>query len=150
LASGQELLRVRGPTSPVFHLGFRPDGKALLAIDPEDTSLSAWDLATAKPVGRWTLQRLSAALAKGLLTKGNRTTLRVQAHWSGGLTQDVTRWAACGSLDEGVAVVKPGGRVEAIGAGRVVVTARYLGREAGVAVTVPYAAVDEFPRLPAV
>jgi hypothetical protein len=148
LVSGQEALRLRGPTSPVFHLGFRPDGKALLVTDPEDASLSAWDLATAKPLGRWTLQRLSATLDAGLLAKGNRTSLRVQAHWSGGLTQDVTRWAVCVSLDEGVAIVKPAGRLEAIGAGRAVVSVRYLGREAAVAVTVPYAALDSFPRLP--
>ncbi|HKB37744.1 MAG TPA: DUF1549 domain-containing protein [Gemmataceae bacterium] len=150
IASGQEALRLRGPANPGLHVGFRPDGKALLSADPEDGTLVAWDLATTKPLGRWALQRLSIAVGESVLPKGSRTKLRVQAHWSGGVTQDVTRWAACESVDGDVARVKPDGRVEALGAGRAVVAARYLGREAAVAVTVPYAALDNYPRLPTV
>lgn len=69
----------------------------------------------------------------------------VQAIWSDGLVQDVSKWALFDSSDNNVAEVANDGRLTAKGPGRTAVTVRFMGQVASVSVTVPFANISDFP-----
>ena len=69
----------------------------------------------------------------------------VQAVWSDGLVQDVTKWALFDSRDTDVAEVSADGRVLARGPGRTPVTVRFMGQVASLSITVPFTTVAESP-----
>ena len=69
----------------------------------------------------------------------------MQALWSDGLVQDVSKWALFDSSDNNVAEVANDGRLMAKGPGRTAITVRFMGQVASVSVTVPFANISDFP-----
>lgn len=69
---------------------------------------------------------------------GSDIALRVTAHWSDGVKQDVTRMAVYSSSDEPVAIVSPEGKVHGVRWGATSIQVRFLG--------VARAAFVAFPR----
>lgn len=81
------------------------------------------------------------------LQPGEALQLQVRAIWSNGLRQDATPWALYESNRDTVVEVTPAGSITARGPGRAAITVRHLGQVAAVSVTVPYAALPDFPVL---
>lgn len=88
---------------------------------------------------------LKLAAPELLLARNQSATLAVQAVWSDGVAQDVTKWALFDSRDNDVAEVSRDGRVIAKGPGRTPITVRFMGQVAATSITVPFATATEFP-----
>src|SRR5262249_24556657 len=63
---GQELLTLRGHTSPVHSLMFSPDGKTLLSA-AADRTVKTWDLEGGNPLTRMASPPSAAQAVKGLV-----------------------------------------------------------------------------------
>ncbi|MCX7421047.1 MAG: DUF1549 and DUF1553 domain-containing protein [Planctomycetia bacterium] len=71
--------------------------------------------------------------------------VNVEAIWSDGITQDVTRWALFDSGDNNVAEGANDGLIAGKGPGRTSMTVRFMGQVASVSVTVPFAMITDYP-----
>jgi hypothetical protein len=130
------------PTEVVPHVGgrrFEPDS-------PEYDVLSRW-ITSGMPAPRDTDARLlgiDVTPADQTLTPGATTTLHVNARYSSGIVEDVTRWSRFGSADETVAHVDAQGLVTVKGPGETAVSVNFLTGVALTRVRSPFPA--EVPR----
>ncbi|MDB5338134.1 MAG: Protein of unknown function (DUF1553)/Protein of unknown function [Planctomycetaceae bacterium] len=92
--------------------------------------------------------RLEVTSLERPLQLGEQMQLQVRVVWSDGSAQDATPWVLYESNSDRVAQVSSAGLITVRGAGRAAVTVRHLGQVAAVPVTVPYAALADFPALP--
>ena len=69
----------------------------------------------------------------------------VQATWEDGVTRDVTEWAQFDTLNEGVAVVTPDGKVTAKEHGETHIMVRFCGQATVVQITLPYKKLEKAP-----
>jgi hypothetical protein len=76
---------------------------------------------------------------------GETLSIRVEARFTDGKTEDVTKFCSFQSLDPQVASVDPTGRVEGKGVGDVAVVVRYRAYPAMMRVLVPRAVTSTFP-----
>lgn len=129
-------------------LAFAPDGKGLLVAEWGDVCVQRWELSSGQVSGEWVLTRLEVTPAELVLKVAEQAGLRVTAHWSGGLVQDVTRWAVFDSWDRNMVDIPVPGRVHGQAPGHTAITVRYQGRAAGVGVTVRPGEAKPFPELP--
>lgn len=133
----EESLMLLKPTGAVEH-----GGGVRFAVDsPEYRVLAGWigagmprprddDLAVIKVVS------FPDAVT---LAPGDRQQVTVQATYSDGRVEDVTRWAKFGSTDETVAKVDDAGRLKVEGRGEAAVTVWFSSLVARTTVTSPYA-----------
>ncbi len=84
------------------------------------------------------LERLSLFPPRAALQPGDQQRIVVQAYYSDGHVEDVTRWAKFNSADEAVATVDSSGLVDVVGYGEGAVTAWFASKIAIARVTVPY------------
>ncbi len=84
-----------------------------------------------------------------LMAPGEGQQLAVTAVWSDGRREDVTPTAQFDSLNDAVAAVTPAGLVTAKAAGETHVMIRFGGQVAVAQVTLPYAHIADYPKLPA-
>ncbi len=82
--------------------------------------------------------RLEVIPALTSLRPGAVQQLLVQAHFSDGHREDVTRWVSFTSTNEAVAKIDAKGLISVLGHGEGAVTAWYLSRIATASITVPY------------
>jgi len=146
---GRSLLLLKA-TGAVPHKG----GKRFEAGSPEYATLAAWIAAGAPSPADSDPRLTSLAVLPGhsRMQPGDRLALRVQATFSDGRVEDVTRWAKYTSANESVANVGETGEVSVVGYGEAGVTAWYLSQIAVAFVTSSYTNAlppDLFARLPA-
>lgn len=145
---GRSLMLLKA-TGTVPHKG----GKRFEVDSPEYRTLARW-IAGGAPgpqPGDASLSRLEVLPARSRLSAGARQPLRVLAHFTGGRTEDVTRWAKYTSANETVANVTDSGEVRIVGFGEAGVTAWYLSQLAVGFVVSPYTnqvPADAFAQLP--
>ncbi|MCI0682177.1 MAG: DUF1549 and DUF1553 domain-containing protein [Gemmataceae bacterium] len=138
-AAPEHSLILRKPAGLMAHGG----GRRLPADSDGYRRLQDW-IARGAPGPRGAdprLTRLEITPRDVELQPGKALALKVQAHWSDNVTEDVTAWAVYDSTQEHVAAVSPRGDIEAKGPGRSAVMVRYLGQFAVVNVSVPYGTV---------
>ncbi|MBN8248231.1 MAG: S-layer protein, partial [Verrucomicrobia bacterium] len=146
---GRSLLLLKA-TGTVPHKG----GKRFEVESPEYATLAAW-IASGAPApadADSRLKCLAVLPAHSRSLPGDRIALQVQATFSDGRVEDVTRWAKYTSANESVANISDSGEVRVIGFGEAGVTAWYLSQIAVAFVTSPYTNAvppDLFARLPA-
>ena len=96
-----------------------------------------------------TVTKLEVLPAARVMAPNERQQLAVTAVWSDGRREDVTTLAQFDSLNDAVAAVTPMGLVTAKAAGETHIMVRFLGQAAVARVTLPFARLTEFPKLPA-
>ena len=124
------------PTETLPHLG----GKRFDVGSPEYAVLAGW-IASGMPAPRdsdATLSGISATPASETLAVGDTRQLRVEARYSDGTTEDVTRWARYGSADQSVAQVDEKGQFTVRGHGETAVSVGFLTAVALARVRSPY------------
>lgn len=84
------------------------------------------------------LERIDVLPAKTMLKKGDQQQLLVQAFYSDGHVEDVTRWAKFTSANEAVATCDQNGLTSVIGPGEGAITAWFASQIVIAGVTVPY------------
>lgn len=82
--------------------------------------------------------RLEISPSELVLKAGGKSAIRVVAHWSDGMEQDVTDWAGYEIREERIATVNGTGGVSALHPGRTSMKVQYLGVVEAVPVSVPY------------
>jgi hypothetical protein len=87
--------------------------------------------------------------AERLMVPGEQQQILVTATWSDGRREDVTATTQFNALNEAVAAVTPDGLVTARGKGETHVMVRFMGQATVVQITLPYARIAEYPKLPA-
>jgi hypothetical protein len=95
------------------------------------------------------VKELRVQPAELVVKPGETTSLRVDAQFADGKTEDVTRFCSFQSLDPQVAIVDPNGRVEGKGVGDAAVIVRYRAHPAMMRVLVPRPGVAAFPEVAA-
>jgi hypothetical protein len=83
------------------------------------------------------------------MVPGEQQQIAVTAVWSDGRRGDVTTMVQFDALNDAVAAVTPAGLVTAKAAGETHVMVRFGGQAVVARVTLPYAAVADYPKLPA-
>jgi hypothetical protein len=112
------------PTETLPHMG----GKRFEVGSPEYAILAGW-IASGMPAPRETdasLTGISVTPASETLAIGDTRQLRVEARYSDGTTEDVTRWARYGSADQSVAQVDDKGQLTMRGHGETAVSVGFL------------------------
>lgn len=84
-----------------------------------------------------------------VMAPGERQQIAVTAVWSDGRREDVTPTAQFDALNDAVAAVTPAGLVTAKAAGETHVMVRFGGQAVVARVTLPYATITDYPKLPA-
>lgn len=146
---GRSLLLLKA-TGTLPHKG----GKRFDVGSPEYQTLAGW-IAAGAPPPRETdarLVRLQVLPAHATLAIGRTLPVQVQATFSDGHTEDVTRWAKYTSANDTAANVNDTGEVRVIGSGEAGITAWYLSQIAVGIVTSPYPnppATERLAELPA-
>jgi hypothetical protein len=125
------------PTETVPHMG----GKRFEPDSAEYRVIARWIAAGAPPPAATdpTLVQLEATPARQTLDVGARVDLRVIAHYSNGVAEDVTPWARYAATDESVAQVDGQGAVTVKGHGESTVNIAFLTSLASVRVASPFA-----------
>lgn len=136
LASGVEVLRTTD-IPPYGRLAFDRMSRSLSHADFADCVVRRWDVRPGKLAETEMLSHLEVK-PELVLKKGEKQSLRVLAHWSGGRKEDVTPACVFESVDPDRASVSPSGEVRAVAPGRAVVRVRYFGRMAACNVFVPF------------
>ncbi|MFQ3594406.1 MAG: DUF1549 domain-containing protein, partial [Gemmataceae bacterium] len=116
-------------------------GLRLEASDPDFRVLAEW-IAAGAPASfpnEPTVQRLEVFPRVSVLKPRDEMQVLVQAVYSDGRTEDVTRWAKFVSSEESVATVDDNGKVRVIAAGEASVSVLFANRVAPVSIVVPYA-----------
>lgn len=132
---GRSLLLLKA-TGTVPHKG----GKRFEVESPEYATLASW-IAAGAPGPQESdarLVQLEVLPAHARLQPGATQALQVQARFSDGRVENVTRWAKYSSANESVANVGDSGEVKVVGFGEAGVTAWYLSQIAVAFVTSPY------------
>jgi Protein of unknown function (DUF1553)/Protein of unknown function (DUF1549) len=124
------------PTETVPHMG----GKRFEPDSPEYRVISRWIAAGMPPPGPNdpTLVRLEATPARQTLDVGGTTALRVIAHYSNGVAEDVTRWARYATADESIAQVDQQGHATIKGHGETAINAAFLTSVTSVRLAAPF------------
>jgi hypothetical protein len=124
------------PTKTVPHMG----GKRFEPDSPEYRVIAKWIAAGVPPPTAHdpTLVRLEATPVRQTLDVGAHLDLRVIAHYSNGVAEDVTRWARYTATDESVAQVDPQGAVTIKGHGETAINVAFLTSLASVRVASPF------------
>jgi hypothetical protein len=139
-AAPDKSLLLLKPTGQVAH-----GGKKRLAVDSESYRVIRDWIAQGLQRGEWpTVTKLGAGVQSATLNPGEGVLLNVKATWSDGTAQNATKLSLYESTRETVATVDADGRVKAVGPGRAVVTVRYMGQVAAVAITVPFGPAVKF------
>lgn len=133
----EESLLLAKPTLAVAHAG----GKKLEPGGREYRLLVEWleQGAPAPADNDPQVTGLAVLPAHRVMDVGESQHLVVMATFSDGAVRDVTDDARFDTLNEGVAMLRPASRAEAVGQGESNLMARYQGRAAMALVTVPYA-----------
>ena len=105
--------------------------------------------APADPPSPAEVKELRVLRADQVVKAGETFTLRVEARFADGSTEDVTRYCSFQSLDAAVASVDAGGRVEGKGVGDAAVIVRYRAVPAMARVLVPRPGTASFPAVAA-
>jgi len=124
------------PTETLPHMG----GKRFEVGSPEYAVLAGW-IASGMPAPRdtdATLSGISVTPASETLAVGDTRQLRVEARYSDGSTEDVTRWARYGSADQSVAQIDDKGQFTVRGHGETAVSVGFLTSVALARVRSPY------------
>jgi len=132
---GRSLLLTK-PTGAVPHKG----GVRFAVGSPEYRVLAEW-IAAGTPPPRDDDARIShlEVLPKNAVLKpGTSQQLIVQAHFSDGHVEDVTRWCLYTSTNQSVAIADDHGRVQVMGHGEGAVTAWYLSQVVIATISSPY------------
>jgi hypothetical protein len=132
---GRSLLLTK-PTGAVPHKG----GVRFDVGSPEYRVLAEW-IAAGTPAPQESDARIShlEILPKqAVLKPGAAQQLIVQAHFSDGRVEDVTRWCLYSSTNQSVAIADDHGRVQVMGNGEGAVTAWYLSQVVIATVSAPY------------
>ncbi|MFM8358483.1 MAG: DUF1549 and DUF1553 domain-containing protein [Verrucomicrobiota bacterium] len=131
---GRSLLLLKA-TGTIPHKG----GQRFTTDSPEYATLARWIALGAPGPGPADprLDRLEVLPGRTTLARGEGLRLRVQARFSDGRVEDVTRWAKFSSAQEGVANVSEEGEVRTVGSGEGAVSAWYLSQLAVARLTVP-------------
>jgi hypothetical protein len=127
------------PTEVVPHVG----GRKFEPGTPAYEVLSRW-VATGAPgpsAGDATLAALHVTPDDSTLAPGAVAPLKVAAHFSNGVVEDVTAWAKFASSDETVAQVDESGRVTVRGPGETAISVSFLSGVAMTRVRAPFDAV---------
>jgi hypothetical protein len=82
-----------------------------------------------------------------LMVLGEQQQILVKATWADGKSEDVTATAKFDTLNESIAVVTASGLVTARGKGETHIMVRFMGQATVVQITLPYARLDNFPKL---
>jgi hypothetical protein len=124
------------PTETVPHMG----GKRFEPDSPEYRVIARWIAsgAPAPSANDPVLVRLEATPARQTLDVGARVDLRVIAHYSNGVAEDVSRWARYASTDESVAQVDTQGGVTIKGHGETAINVAFQTSLASVRVASPF------------
>ncbi len=125
------------PTETLPHMG----GKRFEVGSPEYAVLAGW-IASGTPAPRDTDPSLTGVIvtpASETLAVGDTRQLRVEARYSDGSREDVTRWARYGSADQSVAQVDDKGQLTVRGHGETAVSVGFLTSVALARVRSPYA-----------
>jgi len=125
------------PTMAVAHGG----GLRLDVDHPDFRVLAEWIAAGApdSPKNEPTVQRLEVYPRVSILKPRDSLPLLVQAVYSDGRTEEVTRWAKFVSSEESVAQVDEQGRVRVLAPGEAAVSVLFANRVAPVIILVPFA-----------
>ena len=132
----EESLFLLKPTGAIEHGG----GVRFAADSPEYRVLAEW-IAAGLPRPRDddpAIVKLAAFPDAVRLRPGDSQQVVVQATYSDGRVEDVTRWAKFGSTDETVAKVDESGRLKVEGHGEAAVTVWFSSLVGRVTVTVPF------------
>jgi hypothetical protein len=123
-------------------------GNRLKLGSPEYETIRRWlEDGAAEPTAKDpTATKIVVSPAAGVMKAGETRQLTVTATWSDGVTRDVTRTAQFDALNDSVASVTPGGLVTAKAAGETHVMVRFMGQAEVSRVTLPFAAVKNFPK----
>jgi hypothetical protein len=131
-----ESLFLLKPTGAIEHGG----GTRIQPGSLEYQVLSEW-IAAGMPAPRdkdATIRKLTVHPAAALLKPGQLQQVIVQATYSDGRVEDVTRWAKFGSTDETVAKVDDNGRLKVEGHGEAAVTVWFSSLVDRATITSPY------------
>jgi hypothetical protein len=112
------------PTETLPHMG----GKRFEVGSPEYTVLASW-IASGMPAPRDTdasLVGVTVSPGSETLALGGTRQLRVEARYSDGTVEDVTRWARFASADQGVAQVDDQGLLTMRGPGETAVSVGFM------------------------
>jgi hypothetical protein len=132
-------------TARVAHGG----GKRIDPAGPEYLLLRQWIAAGAPldEVDRSRVTALRVAPAEQTVQPGQEYSLRAEATFADGTTEDVTRLCSFESRDKQVAAVDATGRVRAVGVGDTVLVVRYRAVPAMALSLVPRPGSDAFPQV---
>ena len=135
LAPAHSLLLLK-PTLTLPHGG----GKRIAVDSAGYQILSEWIAAGAPPPDRSDprVERLDILPPHVTLGRGGEHQLLVQAFFSDGHVEDVTRWVKYNSSDAGTVQVGPEGKVKAEAKGEAEVSVWYLNQVASTRITVPF------------
>jgi hypothetical protein len=132
---GRSLLVLK-PTGTIPHKG----GQKFTTDSLEYKVLTEW-IASGTPGPKTNdvrIQRLEILPANVTLRPGMTQQILVNARFSDGHSEDVTRWAKYTSADQTVSTIEENGQLKIVGYGEGAVTAWYLSRLAVATVSVPY------------
>ncbi len=124
------------PTLAIAHGG----GKRFEVGSLEYKVISEWIAAGAPPPSDSDpgIERLEVTPDNKTLAAGAEQQLKVQATFSDGRVEDVTRWAKYSSSDDAVASINDDGSVKMNGHGEAALSVWYLSRVASARLTVPF------------
>jgi hypothetical protein len=133
---GQSLVLAK-PSGAIAHKGGVRFGTNSL----EYRILSEWISTGAAPPNHRDprVEDLEILPARSSQKVGDSQQILVRARYSGGRTEDVTRWAKWSSADEAVCRVDDQGKTQVVGPGEGAIVAWYASKLAIARVTVPYA-----------
>jgi hypothetical protein len=136
LADPGQSLFVAKPSGAIAHKGGVRFGTTAL----EYRILSEWISNGAEPPGDADsrVEQLEILPARSFQRIGESQQILVRARYSGGRSEDVTRWVKWSSADESVCRVDDQGKTQVIGPGEGAIVAWYASKLAIARVTVPY------------
>jgi hypothetical protein len=126
-------------------------GEKLKLNSREYATVRRWleDGAPEPPAKETTVAKLEVFPPARVISPNEQQQLAVTAVWSDGRREDVTPLAQFDALNEAVAAVTPAGLVTAKATGETHVMVRFMGQATVAQVTLPFAKLKDFPKLPA-
>jgi hypothetical protein len=143
LADPGRSLVLAKPSGAIAHKG----GVRFATNSLEYRILSQWISSGAAPPndGDPRVEQLEILPARSFQRVGESQQIVVRARYSGGRTEDVTRWVKWSSADESVCRVDDHGKTQFIGPGEGAIVAWYASKLSIARVTVPYEAQTAVP-----
>lgn len=135
LAQPEESLILLKPTAEIPHEGGERFEKGSVSY----RRIVEWIRSGARPASDSDprIEGIEVLPAQATLVQGATQQILVQARYSDGSTEEVTRWAKFGTTDEGVAVVGDEGEVQIVGTGSTAITAWYSSQLAFAEISAP-------------